>query len=296
MVLPRRHGRWSRLDTVLLCGVLLLLGWLGYRIEIGLEYRWNWQVIPQYLLRHDEQAGWLPNLLLQGLWTTVRLSFWSLLLALPIGLLAGLLRTSLHLFNRLLGGSYVTLLRNLPPLVLVLICYFFVSDQLLPLLQIPELVQQAPQAIQRLLLFSLAPADQLEAFIAAVVTLALFEGAYIGEIVRAGINSIEAGQWQAARALGLRRWQLLRHVVLPQAFVRMIPPLTGQAISTIKDSAIVSVISIQELTFQGMELVAATYLTFEVWITVTLLYFLLTASCSWLAARLEVRLRRSFQY
>jgi polar amino acid transport system permease protein len=290
----KRQTRWGRLDTVLLVLLCGFVVYLGYRVEIGMEYRWNWPVIPQYLLRYDDLDGWLPNLLLQGLLTTIRLSFWSLLLALPVGLLAGLLRTSLHLFNRLLGGSYVALLRNLPPLVLVLIFYFFISDQLLPLLQIPELLGLAPQALQQVIVWSLAPPDQLEAFIAAVITLALFEGAYIGEIVRAGINSIETGQWQAARALGLRRWQLLRHVILPQAFQRMIPPLAGQAISTIKDSAIVSVISIQELTFQGMELMAATYLTFEVWIVVTLLYFLLTYSCSWLAGRLELRLRRAY--
>ncbi|HEY5672328.1 MAG TPA: amino acid ABC transporter permease [Malonomonas sp.] len=295
-MLPRRHVRWSRLDSTLLLLLLAVVAYLGYRVEIGLEYRWNWSVIPQYLLRYDEQGGLVPNLLLQGLLTTIRLSFWSLLLALPIGLLAGLLRTSPHLFNRLLGGSYVALLRNLPPLVLVLIGYFFVSDQLLPLLQIPELLSQAPEGLQRLLGWCLAPPDQLEAFIAAVLTLALFEGAYIGEIVRAGINSIETGQWEAASALGMRRWQLLQQVILPQAFARMIPPLAGQAISVIKDSAIVSVISIQELTFQGMELMAATYLTFEVWITVTLLYFLITYGCSWLAGKLELRLQRIHLY
>ena len=295
-MLPRRQVRWSWLDTVLLLLLLAVVAYLGYRVEIGLEYRWNWPVIPQYLLRHDELDGWVPNLLLQGLFTTIRLSFWSLLLALPIGLLAGLLRTSLHLFNRLLGGSYVTLLRNLPPLVLVLIFYFFISAQILPLLQIPELLARLPESLQRLLAWSLAGPDQLEAFLAAVLTLALFEAAYIGEIVRAGINAIEAGQWQAARALGMQRWQLLRHIILPQAFQRMIPPLTGQAISTIKDSAIVSVISIQELTFQGQELMAATYLTFEVWISITLLYFILTYSCSWLAGKLELRLQRISSY
>jgi len=286
---------WSRLDSVLLLAFLGALVYLGYRIEVGLEYRWNWSVIPQYLLRYDASEGWVPNLLLQGLFTTVRLSFWSLLLAIPLGLVSGLLRTSLHLFNRLLGGCYVSLLRNLPPLVLVLIFYFFVSDQLLPYLQVPRLLAEAPQPLYNLLTICVAPADQLEAFIAAVITLALLEGAYIGEIVRAGINSIEKGQWEAARALGLRRWQLMRHVVLPQAFQRMIPPLAGQVISTIKDSAIVSVISIQELTFQGMELMAATYLTFEVWTTVTLLYFLLTYGCSRFAGRLETRLQRNWQ-
>ncbi len=295
-MLPQQPSRWGRLDLLLLSLLFAAIGYLGYRISAGLEYQWNWQVIPQYLVRHDSESGWVPNLLLQGLLTTIRLSFWSLLLALPFGLLAGLLRTSLHLFNRLVGGTYVTLLRNLPPLVLIFIFYFFISDQILPFLDLGERLSAAPEWLQRVLELSLAPSDQLEAFLAAVMTLALFEGAYIGEIVRAGINNVEAGQWEAARALGMRRWQLLHHVVLPQAFQRMIPPLAGQAISTIKDSAIVSVISIQELTFQGMELMAATYLTFEVWISVTVLYFLLTYSCSWLAGRLELRLRRIYTY
>ncbi len=293
-MISTRSTRWSGLDTILLLVLIGCFAYLAHRIHSGLDYQWNWQVIPQYLLRYDPAAGWVPNLLLRGLLTTVRLSFWSLLLALPIGLVCGLLRTSLHLFNRLLGGTYVTLLRNLPPLVLVFIFYFFISDQLLPLLHLGDRLSAAPGWLQTLLGGILAGPDQIEPFLAAVMTLALFEGAYIGEIVRAGINGIESGQWEAARALGMRRWQLLRHVVLPQAFQRMIPPLAGQAISTIKDSAIVSVISIQELTFQGMELMAATYLTFEVWMTVTLLYFLLTYSCSWLAGRLEVRLRKAY--
>jgi polar amino acid transport system permease protein len=291
-LITQRRLRWSRLDTFLLLLVCALAVYLVYRVEAGLEYSWNWSVIPQYLLRYDETHGWTTNLLVQGLFTTIRLSVWSLLLALPIGLVSGLLRTSLHPFNRLLGGSFVTLLRNLPPLVLILIFYYFLSDQILPLLQIGDRLARAPAWLQNATEFLLAPVDQAEAFVAAVMTLALFEGAYIGEIVRAGINAIEVGQWEAAQALGMKRWQLLHHIILPQAFQRMIPPLTGQAISTIKDSAIVSVISIQDLTFQGMELMAATYLTFEVWITVTLLYFLLTFSCSRLAGRLESRLRR----
>jgi len=293
---PQQPLRWGRIDIVLLTLVAMIFGYLGYRVHSGLEYHWNWQVIPQYFLRYDAETGWSSNLLLQGLFTTIRLSFWSLLFALPFGLLAGLLRTSPSLFNRLLGGTYVTLLRNLPPLVLIFIFYFFISDQVLPLLGLEEKISTAPQWLQQQLAWGVAPVDQLEAFLAAVMTLALFEGAYLGEIVRAGINQIEAGQWEAARALGMKRWQLLRYVILPQALQRMIPPLAGQAISTIKDSAIVSVISIPELTFQGMELMAATYLTFEVWISVTVLYFLLTYSCSWLAGRLERRLSRRYIY
>jgi polar amino acid transport system permease protein len=295
-VLQRRAVRWGWLDSILLVLLIGLGLYFSYRVTVGLEYRWNWQIIPQYLLRHDPVQGWMPNMLLLGLLTTIRLSFWSLLLALPLGVAAGLLRTSPHLFNRLFGGTYVTLLRNLPPLVLVFIFFFFISDQILPLLRIGEWIAVAPAWVQTLVPLLIAPTEQIEPFIAAVFTLALFEGAYVAEIVRAGINSIESGQWEAARALGMRRWQLLRTVIMPQAFQRMVPPLAGQTISTIKDSAIVSVISIQELTFQGLELMASTYLTFEVWITVTGLYFLLTYGCSHLAGRLERHLRRAYIY
>ena len=292
----RRSLRWGWLDTLLLLALIALVAYFGYRVSVGLEYRWNWQVIPQYLLRRDADGAWVPNMLLQGLFTTIRLSFWSLLLALPFGVIAGLLRISSHLINRLLGGTYVTLLRNLPPLVLVFIFFFFISDQVLPQFNLGVRLNAAPDWVQSLVPLLFAPSDQIEPFVAAVFTLALFEGAYVAEIVRAGINSIETGQWEAARALGMRRWQILRTVILPQALQRMIPPLAGQAISTIKDSAIVAVISVQELTFQGLELMAATYLTFEVWLTVTALYFLLTYSCSTLASRLELRLRRAYQY
>jgi polar amino acid transport system permease protein len=129
-------------------------------------------------------------------------------------------------------------------------------------------------------------------FIAAVFTLALYEGAYITEIIRSGIQSIERGQWEAAHALGLSKFDQFRFIILPQAVRRVIPPLAGQFISTIKDSAIVSVISVPDLTFQGMELMAATFLTFEVWITVTGMYFVLTFSCSLLARRVEVRMQK----
>jgi polar amino acid transport system permease protein len=280
--------------VILLIVLLGFLGWLVYRIEVGLAYQWNWSAIPQYLVRLDPDEGWVANFLLHGLLMTIRLSFWSLLLAMPLGLVVGLLRISSHLFNQLTGGFYVGLFRNLPPLVLILIFYFFVSDQILPVFGIADAVASAPEPIRQLIVFVFAPVGQLEAFLAAVFTLALFEGAYIAEIVRAGIESIETGQWDASKALGMRRWQMMRTVVLPQAYRRMIPPLAGQFISTIKDSAIVSVISIQELTFQGMELMAATYLTFEIWLTVAVLYFSLTYSCSLLAGFLERKMRYEY--
>ena len=84
-----RRSRWGRLDTILLLLVLGVLAFFGYRVEAGLEYHWNWSVIPQYLLRFDDADGWTANLLLQGLLTTIRLSFWSLLFALPAAAGAG---------------------------------------------------------------------------------------------------------------------------------------------------------------------------------------------------------------
>jgi polar amino acid transport system permease protein len=174
--------------------------------------------------------------------------------------------------------------------VLVFIFYYFLSEQLLPTLHISSAMDAAPAWVRELVSLLFAKPQALPAFLSAVLTLALYEGAYITEIIRAGIQSIEKGQWEAAYALGLSSRQRMQHVILPQAMRRILPPLGGQFISTIKDSAIVSVISIQELTFQGMELMSATYLTFEVWITVFLLYLSLTLTCSLAVNRLEKRM------
>jgi len=126
------------------------------------------------------------------------------------------------------------------------------------------------------------------------VALALYEGAYITEIVRAGIQSVDKGQWEAALSVGLSPFKRMRLVIFPQALTRILPPLAGQFISTIKDSSIISVISIQELTFQGMELMAAALITFEVWITVMLLYLVVCLACSLAVAMLEERLGRKY--
>lgn len=266
---------------------------MAYRVRIGLHYRWDWGAIPQFLLRYDPQAArWVPNLLLQGLFTTIRLSLWGTVLATVFGTIMGLFRVNPSLFKRLLGRTYVELIRNLPPLVLVFLFYFFIGDQILPALGIDTWVRSASPATQTLLSRLMAPPELFTAFLSALITLALFEGAYITEIVRAGIESIEIGQWEAASAMGLTRFQAMRHVILPQAARRILPPLAGQFISTIKDSAIVSAISIQELTFQGMELMAATRLTFEIWITITLLYLILTLSLSLAVERVDIALNK----
>lgn len=280
----------GRLDFFL----LLVLGLILVAIYAGADpdaaQPREWRVLWQYLLRSDGQ----PGLLVQGLFTTIRLTFWSGLIALLLGLCAGLARTSQGLYPRLLGATYVELCRNLPPLVLVFLCYYFLADQIAPAIGLQDMIRNASPEIRPVAEFFLGRPDQIDAFVTAAITLGLYEGAFVGEIVRAAIQSVDRGQWEAGRALGFPRLVLLRHIILPQAGRTMIPPLAGQAISTIKDSAIVSVISIQELTFQGMQLMATTYLAFEVWTCVALLYFVLTFSCSLAASRLERKLRRQY--
>lgn len=286
--------KFTTIDLVLSLLLLSAVIYTVYKLHIGFSYKWDWGAIPQYFLRYDaEIKNWVPNILLQGFFTTIRLSIWATIFATLIGAAMGLFRVSRSLFRRLIGGTYVGLIRNLPPLVIIFIFYFFVGDQILPLLGVEEFIRNSSEGTQAVFAVFFAPPSLFTAFLSALITLSLFEGAYITEIVRAGIQSIEKGQWEASAALGFSRWQQMRYVVLPQAVQRILPPLAGQFISTIKDSAIVSVISIQELTFQGMELMASTYLTFEIWITITIMYLMLTLSCSLAVERLEIYMRKS---
>lgn len=285
--------KWSSRDILIGLVVVTALFFLFNRIQEGLHYKWNWQAIGTYLFRYDPaRESWVPNLLMQGFFTTIRLSLWATVLATAFGLVMALMRRSRNLFERLVSSTYVELGRNLPPLVIVFIFYFFISDQVMPVLGIDEWARGISPEARTILGLIAAPPEQLPAFVSAVATLAVFEGAYITEIIRAGIESIDKGQWEAARSIGMSSWHTMRRVILPQAVRRILPPLAGQFISTIKDSAIVAVISIQELTFQGMELMAATYLTFEIWITVAVLYLVLTLSCSLAVDRLQVHMNK----
>jgi len=292
--MTHRRPRFTLLDALILLALLAGAVFVFHRIRDGLNYRWEWGAIPQYLFRSDPgYERWVPNVLMQGFFATIRLSIWATLLATFIGTVMGLLRLSRYRFRRWLGLLYVELTRNTPPLVLVFIFYYFIGEQLLPTMGLEAAIRLQPPETQSLLAALLAPAGLLTAFLSAVVALSIFEGAYITEIVRAGIQSIDMGQREAAAALGFTRWQSMRHVILPLAVQRILPPLGGQFISTIKDSAIVSVISIPELTFRGMELMSATYLTFETWITISGLYFILTFGCSLGFARLERAARKN---
>lgn len=281
----------SLLDIIVLAVVISGLVFVIYSLSHNLNYKWDWSIIPTYMVKFDEQTGrWRMNILLEGLMTTIKLSFWAMVLAAVIGTWMGLMRTSTRLFNRMVGGSYVELIRNLPPLVLVFIFYFFVSDQIMPLLGLDELARDSSQTTREVLNFFFSKPELLTQFFSGVFTIALFQGAYITEIVRGGIQSIDRGQWEASSALGLSRFKQMRLVIIPQAIRIMLPPLANEFINTIKYSSIVSVISIQELTFQGLQVMASTQVTIEVWLTITAMYLGLCFFLSVLVNLLEKKL------
>lgn len=286
----------SSLDLLLLAAVSGGLFWFGYHIVTQLNYNWDWSSAPGYIARFDQNSGqWKAGLLAQGLLVTVRLSIWSILLATIIGTIMGVWRVSPRPLLRMIASSYVGLIRNIPPLVLIFIFYFFLGDQIMQATGITELSYSLDDSSSPILNVLFGHVEQLPAFLSGVITMSLFEGAYITEIIRAGIESVEKEQWEASAALGFNRRNQLIYIILPQAFSRSLPPLAGQFISTIKDSSIVSVISIQELTFSGQELMSATYKTFEIWTLVIILYFMLTFPCSLGVRALENKMSKNSQ-
>ena len=282
------------LDALVLLLAAAGLFWLALKAGHGLRYNWNWAALPQFVAYFDPASGsWRAGRILTGLLNTLRLSLWAGALALALGTWAGLMRVSARLFWRLCGGAYVLCVRNTPPIVLIFLFSYFLGGQLIAVLGLEDAVAHMPLALRGPAELFFGPFAQLPGFLTAILTLGLIEGAYVAEIVRAGVESVESGQWDAAYALGLSRPHTLLYVVLPQAFRRMLPAFTGQYVSLVKDSAIVSIIAIPELTFQAQELVSATYLSFEVWTLVLVLYLLLNLPCSMAARALEKRLARS---
>ncbi|HRX72257.1 MAG: amino acid ABC transporter permease [Gammaproteobacteria bacterium] len=274
--MPPRKLRFGRLDALILAVVFGLIGYISYRAQFHFHYNWNWQLIPGYFARHDPDSGRLAlNLLGQGFLATVRLAIWGGLLAALIGGVIGVCRVANSLFLRLLSLTYVGLIRNIPPLVFIFIFYFFISGQLMPLLDIEGRISNADSETLNVLAILFGPPALLPNFLSGLICLALFEGAYVAEIIRAGIEAVPKGQWEAARALGMHSGQTMSKIVLPQALTKMVPPLAGQFISLVKDSSLISLISIQELTFAGTELAVSSGRVFEVWLTVAALYFLL---------------------
>ncbi len=223
-----------------------------YVLFSRMEYPWNWRVPWEY-----------RRLYIQGFYYTVSISACAIVLGLCLGLAGGLARISQNLLARQAAKLYVELFRGTPLLVQLYIFYFCIA----------------------------AAINYDNPVVIGTVALAAFSGAYITEMVRAGVESIGRGQMEAALSTGLTRWQALRHVIFPQAFRRILPPVTGQFVSLIKDSSLLSVISVRELTKASEVVNATTYRTFEAYLPLALIYLLLTFPLSQLTQKLERKIK-----
>ena len=259
----KRVYRSSFCDLSLFAVLVFLVIWFFVHSTGSLGYNWQWGRIPAFIFRIDESGlTWGP--LMEGLMITFKISGISLVLAFAIGLTTALFRLSNSFLARAIAQFYLETSRNTPLLIQLFFIYFVVG-----------------------------PVIGLGRFPSAVLALSLFEGAYASEIFRAGIVSISRGQREASYSLGLSALDAYRFIILPQAIRRILPPLTSQAISLIKDSALVSTIAIYDLTMQAQALIAETFLTFELWFTVGGMYLAVTTVLSLFVNYLENRFRIS---
>lgn len=284
----------TALDYVLFGLVLAAVVFVVWRVNAVLVYDWNWPRVFNFVVRYDTETGrWVTNLLVQGLFTTIRLAFWGTVLAALIGLIMGYWRTCETLALRIISRTYVELIRNIPPLIFIFIFFFFLASQLFPAVGLDRLNTSSPWVDNPVFRFMFGDPRLFNNFLSGLICLALFEAAYITEIVRAGIQSVHKGQWEGGRAIGLSRWNVLRDIIFPQAIRKILPPLAGQFITLIKDSAIISLISVQELTFLATEVAASTTKVFETWILVGAMYFALCYFFAFVFGRLERRAGRN---
>ena len=214
---------------------------------------------------------WKPGLLVIGLWITLQISVIATILGVIIGIIGGLARISSNPALRWTSIIYVEIVRGSPLMVQILIWYFVLGTVINQLLAAYGL-------------------GRLPAFWYGVASLACFAGAYVTEIVRSGIQSIHRGQTEAARSLGMSYAQSMLYIILPQALRRILPPLAGQFISLIKDSSLLGMIAIRELTKAAREAVTVTLQPFEVFFLAAALYLVLTFTLSMLVQRLEKRM------
>lgn len=283
---PKRLQR--AVDIVVLTALAYGIVWIIYRTNAVLVYRWNWSQVFNYVFRVDPLTGRLvPNILAQAFATTLRLAFWTLLLSTIIGTVFGILRTRKRLFARLLSGTYVELVRNMPPLVFIFIFYFFLANPLIPYFGLDNIVRHASPTTLDLISLLFGEPKLAQNILSGIICLSLFSGAYVTEIIRAGLLSVPGAQREAAVSLGLTGWQSMRLVVLPQALRTILPALANQFVICIKDSSLISLISVPELTYSASEVAVSTRRVFEVWLLVGGLYFMICYGCTFVFGRLE---------
>lgn len=210
----------------------------------------------------DLSAVWeYRQLFFNGWLITIAISVASLLLSVLIGLLTALFSQSKLLLFTIPSRLYVEIIRGTPLLVQILFFYYVVAHEI----------------------------GLENRYVAGVIILSLFNGAYIAEMIRGGIEHVSATQIESAKAIGLSRVQSYRFVIFPQAIRQVIPTLTGQFASIIKDSSLLSIIGINELTNSAQQINSVTYSTLEVYLPLGLAYLLLTLPISLWSKRLEKR-------
>jgi polar amino acid transport system permease protein len=213
---------------------------------------------------------WRIGILTQGLWLTLKVSIIAIVFGILIGLFTGIARISSNPALKWSAVTYIEFIRGSPLLVQIFIWYFVLGTLINNIFAKNGIVQIPP------LWFGVA-------------ALACFAGAYVAEMVRAGIQSIHFGQIEAAKSLGMTYVQSMRYIILPQALRRILPPLAGQFISLIKDSSLLGIIAIRELTKATREVITTSLQPFELWFVCAVLYLVLTFSLSMFVQYLERR-------
>ena len=261
-VMGRRGHKSPLLDimqVVVLGGGML---WLTLRGAASMGYNWQWYRVPKYFWRYvDGELVW--GEFVNGILVTLEIAAWAVLIAVAVGLLTALFKMSNSMAGRVLAMVYLEGIRNTPLLVQIYLMYFVIS----PIIGIDRLWT-------------------------GIIALALYEGSFAAEIIRSGIQSVERGQWEASASIGLTQRDTYRYVVLPQAIPIMLPPLTGLFVNLIKHSSIVSVIAIFDLTTEGRNIIADTFLSFEIWFTIAAIYLSMTITLSSVVNYMEYRLRK----
>lgn len=273
----KRNFNWP--DCVVIVFLIGFAFFIWMRISNLPGYDWNWSLLEEFLLRRNKNGNLEPGLLLTGLFTTIRAGFWVFVFSLVLGLFLAAISTRKLWLSKFLCQIYINFIRNTPPLIL-LFCVYFFAGNILPVGWLEDFLRASPNWLRSGFANIFASPGQIDRMLAAVIALGCYQGAYVAEILRAGLESVPTQQWDAALALGFTRYQTLRLVILPQALKFILPPLTGQAITTFKDTALVSLISLPDLTFQSLEIMAISNMTFEIWISTALLYLGIGLVCA----------------
>ncbi|MFP7571577.1 amino acid ABC transporter permease [Marivita sp. S2033] len=253
--LPGRRPVAQVVDSITFSVILyaVIVGgiiWLAYSGAQAMGYNWQWYRMPQYFYTVTNE-GFQWGEISIGLVKTLTLSATAFALAIVLGLVTALLRLSGLVVCTGVAVGYLELIRNIPLLVLLYLFYYV-----------------------------LGPVFGFDRYWASILCLAVFHSVLISEILRAAINAVPKGQWEAATSIGMSRAQAYRYIVLPQSIRFMLPPMTGEAVHIVKSSAIVSVIAVAELTTIGRNIISDTYMSFEVWFTIAAVYMAVTLALS----------------